>query len=86
MVNLDNLESLNPPPTATSTATTCAGATSKGLRCQRPVRVGMTHCWQHSHGLKQRWRLSLLFWRSTGNGIRVNTVDAQILQLKLPLP
>jgi hypothetical protein len=34
---------------------TCSGKTSKGIRCGRAVFPGARFCWQHAHGLSQRW-------------------------------
>lgn len=34
----------------------CAAMTSRGTRCQRLVKAGAKQCWQHSHGLGQKWR------------------------------
>lgn len=34
----------------------CSAMTSKGTPCQRLVKAGAKQCWQHSRGLRQKWR------------------------------
>jgi hypothetical protein len=47
--------SQNPLP-ADPSMVTCAAMTSRGTQCQRLAKAGAKQCWQHSHGLGQKWR------------------------------
>ena len=43
----------NPLPT---TLSICNGRTSTGAPCRRTIKAGTGFCWQHSRGLKRKWR------------------------------
>jgi hypothetical protein len=38
------------------TSSVCTGSTSTGAPCRRSVKTGTGLCWQHSRGLRRKWR------------------------------
>jgi hypothetical protein len=59
----------------------CQSLNRDGSLCKRPVHFGAKHCWQHAHGLRDKWR-SL-----TGNQTVtfIFTVIGVVLAVAVPL-